>query len=149
MGDLFQPTHLLLLAFIGTFFVFVPKIFYILTLQNTMNKCHPTVRTMDPGMCWLYLVPIVAIIWHFFMVSAVANTVGAEFSRRGIPSPEPRPGYSLGQACCVCGCVALIPLINLMAIPAQLVLWIMYWVKVSEFSRLLSFPISMPVQPPL
>jgi hypothetical protein len=139
MGDLLQPTHLLILGFIFTFFFLIPKFFYILTLSNALNKCHPMVRKIDPGMCWLYIVPIVGIIWHFFMVAAVADTLGAEFYRRGTPSPDPRPAYSLGLACCICGACSIIPLINILAMPVQLVLWIMYWAKVSEYSRHLDY----------
>ena len=147
MGDLLQPMHLLVLGFFFTFLVLVPKIFYILTLSNALNKCHPAVRKIDPGMCWLYLVPIVSVVWHFFMVAAVADSLGAEYYRRGVPLTEPRPAYSIGLACCVCGACSLLPLINLLAMPAQLVLWILYWSKTAEFSRRLDYPAAIAAYP--
>jgi len=139
MGELFQPTHLLVLGLLVIFSSLIPKIFYILTLSNVLNKCHPMVRKIEPGMCWLYIVPIVGIVWHFFMVAGVADSLGAEFYRRGTPSPDPRPAYSLGLACCICGACSVLPLINLLTLPTQLVLWILYWVKISEYSRRLDY----------
>ncbi len=141
MGDLLQPTHLMVLVFLLGSLILVPAIFYLITLQNALTKCAPGARTMDPGMVWLLLVPIFHLIWSFFVVMALAKSLGNEFRRRGIPSPDPLPGQSIGMAMCICGCCSVVPLLNLLAGPAAFILWVIYWVKIAEFSRVLDLPV--------
>jgi hypothetical protein len=52
--------------------------------------------------------------------------------------PDPAPGQSIGMAMCICCVCGIIPLLGIFAGLAYLVLWIMYWVKISEYSRILS-----------
>jgi hypothetical protein len=147
MGLLFHTVHLGLLSFC-LFLFLIPAIFYLLTLQNTLAKCPPGSRTMEPGMVWLQLIPLFHLIWQFFVVMAIAKSVGNEFRRRGIPCPDPLPGQNIGMAMCICGCCGIIPIINLLAGPAAFVLWIVYWVKVAGFSRMLDFPpVAIPAPP--
>ena len=148
MGDLLQPTHLLILVFLFSGLILVPAIFYLITLQNALTKCAPGARTMDPGMVWLLLVPIFHLIWSFFVVMALAKSLGNEFRRRGIPSPDPLPGQSIGMAMCICGCCSVVPLLNLLAGPAAFILWVIYWVKIAEFSRVLDLPAPAYPAPP-
>lgn len=138
MGDLLQPWHLLVVFFVFGIFLLLPTIFYILTLQKTLSQCAPVSRTMEPGLVWLYLIPFVNLVFHFFIVFAIANSVANEFARRGAAIDDPQPGQSLGLAMCICACCAIIPIFGLLAALAHLILWIMYWVKVSEYSRRLS-----------
>ncbi len=138
MGDLLQPWHIIVLVFIFGFFFIVPAIFYILTLHSALIKCSEASRTIDPGMLWLLLVPFVNLVWHFFVVSGMANSLGNEFRSRGVPIMEPRPGQQIGLAMCICAACSMIPLLGLIASLASLVLWIVYWAKIGEYSRLLS-----------
>jgi hypothetical protein len=147
MGLLFHTVHLGIVFF--CFFLFlIPAIFYMLTLQNALAKCPPGSRTMEPGMVWLLLIPFFHLVWQFFVVMALGNSLGNEFRRRGIPCPDPLPGQSIGMAMCICGCFGIIPIINFLALPAAFVLWIVYWVKIAEFSRALDFPpVAIPAPP--
>ncbi len=118
--------------FVGILLLFI---FYILTLYRALNKCSISSRTMQPGMVWLLLVPFVNLVWQFFVVIGLADSLGNEFRARGIPNVEPKPGKSIGIAMCVCGVCAIIPLLGVLAFLVHLVLWIIYWVKIAEFSR--------------
>jgi len=109
MGELLQPWHLLVLFFVSGLFFIVPAVFYILTLQEALKKCSATARTLEPGMLWLLLVPIVNLIWHFFVVAGMANSLGNEFRQRGRPVVDPKPGQSIGFAMCICGACSIIP----------------------------------------
>jgi len=95
---------------------------------------------MSPGSVWYLLVPFVGIVWNFFVVSALADSLGNEFRLRGIPTNDPKPGKSLGFAMSVCGACMIIPFVNLLAIVPELILWIVYWVKIAGYSRLLNLP---------
>src|SRR5947209_1429070 len=130
MGDFLQPWHLMILFIVFSCIFLLPAIFYILTLQKTLSQCAPRYRTMEPALVWLYIVPLVNLVFHFFIVFAISKSVANEFARRGVPSPEPEPGQSLGLAMCVTACCSIIPLLGFLCAIAHLVLWIMYWVKV-------------------
>ena len=117
----------------------VVAIFYILTLSRALEKCAPQNRTMQPGMTWLLLIPLVNLIWHFFVVLALSASLGNEFRARNILAP-PEPGKSLGLAMCICAACCIIPLLGAITGLANLVLWIIYWIKISEFSHMLDQP---------
>jgi hypothetical protein len=136
MGELLQPMHVLVLLFVaGT--LLIPAIFYILTLSGVLQKCAPASRTIEPGPIWILLIPLVNLVFSFIVVFEMAQTLRNEFNRRGIRVAEPSPGKSLGLAMCICGCCRIIPVLGLLAMLAHLVLWIIYWVKISEYSRML------------
>jgi hypothetical protein len=139
MGDLLQPWHLIVLECVFVFFVLflIPAIFYLLTLQKVLAKCSPASRTMQPGMVWLSLIPLFNLIWNFFVVMGVANSLGNEFARRGIPSPEALPGKSIGLAMCICVACGIVPLLGALASLAAFVLWIIYWIKIANYSGML------------
>ena len=110
---------------------------YILTLSNALKKCSPSARTMQPGMMWLLLIPLFNLIWNFLAVNAISDSLGNEFRLRGIQGIEPEPGKSIGMPMAICGACGLIPFLGILASLAYLVLWIMYWVRISAFSKML------------
>jgi hypothetical protein len=140
MGDLLQPAHIIVL-FVIFLVICLPfliaAIFYIPTLQKTLNKCAPSSRTLEPGMVWLFLIPLVNLIFNFFIVFGLSKSLHNEFVRRGMPVADPTPGQSIGLAMCICACCGFIPFLGILACIANLVLWIMYWVKIAEYSRML------------
>lgn len=142
----------MVLSFVFGIFFLIPAIFYILTLQKALNQCAPASRTMEPSLVWLLIIPFVNLIFSFFVVLAMAKSLASEFARRGMPSYDPQPGQSVGLAMSICGCCCAVPLLGAVAALAYLVLWIIYWVKIADYSRRLSmFPGAMTVpgmQPP-
>jgi hypothetical protein len=138
MGDLFQPTHLLVLFLVCGLFL-IPGILFLLTLQNALKKCDASVRQMEPAMVWLLLIPLFSLVWNFFVVTGIGKSLGAEFRRRGI-AQEPYPAQSVGMALAICQCCCIIPIVNILAGLAGFVLWIMYWVQVAKFSSMLDQP---------
>jgi len=147
MGLFFHPVHMAMFFCFGLLFL-IPAIFYLLTLQNALARCAPTSRTMEPGMVWLLIIPLVHLIFGFFVVIALAKSLGNEFRLRGIPFPDPLPGQTIGMAMCICACCSIIPIIGFLAAPAAFVLWIIYWIKIAGFSRMLSYPpAAFPVPP--
>ena len=121
-------------ALIGLAIFLIPMVFYILTLQKTLNKCSPENRAMQPGMIWLLLVPLVNIVWSFFVVINMAKSLGAEFQKRGI-AEEAEPGKKLGMIMCVLFCCGIIPILGMICSLGGLVCWILYWLKIVEFSK--------------
>jgi uncharacterized membrane protein len=136
MDDMLLPTHLLIILFFA-FFLYLPLIFYILTLSRALTKCSKASIAIEPWMLWLLLIPLVGLIEHFFVVIGLAKTLSNEFRTRNIASAEPMPGQSIGIAMCVCGVCGVIPFIGRFATLAGGVLWIIYWAKIAKFSRML------------
>lgn len=112
-------------------------ILYLASLSGLLAKCSPAARTMQPGMVWLMLIPFFNLIWSFIVVNAISDSLAKEFGLRSLPLPEPMPGKPVGIAMAVCGACSIIPFVNFLAAPAHLVLWIMYWVKMSGYSHCL------------
>jgi hypothetical protein len=101
-------------------------------------------------MVWLLLVPLFNLVWSFLVVSALADSLSNEFRLRNIPTVDPKPGKTIGTAMAVCGACSVVPFLNVLTLPAHLVLWIVYWVKIANFSRRLGLsPVSVviPVSP--
>jgi len=110
---------------------------YIMTLSNALKKCSPAARTMQPGMMWLLLIPLLNLVWNFLAVNAISDSLGNEFRLRGMQNVEPQPGRSVGMPMAICGACCLIPFLGVLASLVYLVLWIMYWIKVWSLSKIL------------
>lgn len=126
--------------------IFVTYMAFIATLFAALARCSIASRTMAPGTVWFMLVPLVNLVWQFFVVLALADSLRNEFRARGITDVEPHPGRSVGIGVCVSACCGIVPFVNLLALPAHLILVIVYWVKIAEFSRRLDMaPIMLGV----
>ena len=119
----------------------LPKIFYLITLQNALSRCRPESRTLSPGLVWLLLVPLFGIIWHFFIVTGLSDSLTREFAARGTSMPGDQ-GRSAGLAMCILNVCAFIPYLGGLCVLAGFVCWILYWVRIAECSsQLLRAPI--------
>jgi hypothetical protein len=136
MTDFFQPWYGMRLLIVACFSV-LPAIFYGRTLSRTLNKCSRLSRALEPGVLWLLFLPFVNLLWNFIVVLGMANSLKNEFSFRNTTIAEPAPGRMVGIAMSVCGVCTLIPNLGIAAGLAQLVFCLLYWVKISEFSRML------------
>ena len=115
----------------------LPLIFYLLTLQNTLEKISVENRKMNPGEVWLSLIPVFGFIWQFFIVMKMADSLKAEFAKLNIPIIEDKPGYSIGLAYCILFCCGVIPFLGILSSIGGLVCWIIYWIKINDFKAML------------
>ena len=124
----------------------VVGIFYCLTLQKALNRCARQNRAMSPGLVWLYLIPFFSLVWHFFIVMNMAKSLHAEFTYRGIVE-EPNPGQGIGLATCILHCLFWVPFFGGLIWVGGLVCWVLYWMKISEYSNKIALPYVQPEQP--
>lgn len=115
----------------------IPQIFYLLTLSKAIRLCAPHNRRMEPGQVWMIFIPIYGIVWRFMMIGHIADTLAEEFRQRNIPCNEPRPGYNLGLTYAILMLCGVIPFLGGLAALGGLVCWIMYWVKIADYIKLL------------
>jgi hypothetical protein len=121
----------------------IPFCLYFRTLSRALRKCSPESRTMQPGMVWLVLIPLFGFIWNFIVVLALAKSLDNEFRARGITDAEPEPGKTIGLAMSVCMACGMIPILGGIASIVALVLWVMYWIKIADFSKRLDEPATL------
>jgi len=114
----------------------LPTILYVLTLTKALNKCSVASRSLEPGMLWLLLVPLVNIVWHFFVVLGMTKTLASEFRGRKHSCYGSNVREFDGLATCICGACMIIPFVGFVAWPVKIVLWIIYWTKIAACSRL-------------
>lgn len=126
-------------ALIAVLILIIPGVFFCLTLKKALDRCSPESRAMQPGMVWLLLIPLFNIVWQFLVVINMAKSLGAEFKKRGIAA-EPEPGKTLGLIFCVLNICGLIPVIGMFLSLGGLVCWIIYWVKIADFSKKIAAP---------
>ena len=128
----FSSTALVILLFIIAL-ALIPVIFFLLTLQRTLDAISIENRKMPPLNVWLMLIPLFNIVWQFIVVMKIADSIADECIRLNIPVKETRPTYNTGltwNICSVCSFIPLVPLVSL-------IFWIMYWVKVNEYKNLI------------
>lgn len=124
--------------------IIVPFVLYLFTLQRTLEVINIESRKMAPGQVWLLFIPIFNIVWQFIMTGRIADSIRDECVRLQIPLPESRPTFVLELIMTFLYIIS-IPLNNFFALPmlggfcsiAALICWIVYWVKVNSYRKLI------------
>jgi hypothetical protein len=101
------------------------QILYLLNLYKTLNAISPRNREMEPGMVFLNLIPLFGLVWQFFVVLRLADSLRQEYRDRGMSTANEGFGYGAGLtmaigACLCCGPVALVGMI-------------MHWVQINGY----------------
>lgn len=130
-----RPAFFIVLAFIALS-VF-PLVFYLLTLQRTLKEISTENRKMPPEQVWLSIIPVFGIVWQFFIVSRLSDSLALELAKRNVYAEERRPAYNIGIAYCILISAVIIPYINILASLGGLVCWVLYWLKVNDYRMLL------------
>jgi hypothetical protein len=113
------------------------QILYLMMLSKTLSRCSPRNRTMEPGQVWLNLIPCFNFVWLFITVNRVAESLEEEFYDRRLPR-EGDFGKGLGITYLCLNLAGMIPYIGLLFSLGALICWIIYWVKISGFSKQLA-----------
>jgi len=69
---------------------------YILTLQIAFKKVQPENRRLRPASVWLLLIPVVNILWHFYVVWALARSLRKEYCSRNMINNQGTYGLEPG-----------------------------------------------------
>lgn len=125
-------------------------VLYTLTLYRTLTSIDVSNRKMNPSLIWLLLIPIFHLLWHFYLVAKISDSITAQYVSKGLAVPELRAGYGIGIMASICWSLGfLINTINtlrgteltvLMLLNGILgiigfILWIVYWVKIGSYRR--------------
>ena len=143
MGNLgLQELVLLLFVF---FFGFGLPFLYLNTLRKTLLLIDIKNRTIDPNYVWFMYIIFFNIYYHFKLVNSIATSLSNEFSSREININEKRPGETIGYVNSIL--LALWFLISIIGFNlvifyplffiSSFVSWIVYWVKINEYKKIL------------
>ncbi len=116
----------------------LPWVFFLRTLQTTLDRISGHNRAMPPNQVWFTLIPLFGFIWQFIVVARVADSLQAEFTERKILLDEERPGYRTGITYCILFCCGVLPIIGGFALLAGFVVWVIYWLKIVGYKKRLS-----------
>lgn len=112
--------------------ILVPMVLYFLTLQRVMNKLSPANKPFAGELIWIGIVPGIGPIWHLVYIAMLSNAIQKDYTAAGQTNNGAMP---IAIASIVAAVLCVIPLINLIAIVAAFVLWIIYWVKMADYNR--------------
>ena len=115
----------------------VVAVLYLLTLQNLLKGVATENRVIEPGKVWLMLIPLFSLVYSFILYPKISESLKNEFLKRGV-ADNGDYGKSLGTAMAVLGLCGFIPVLGGFASIAYFVIWIIYWVKMSEYKSKLS-----------
>jgi len=115
----------------------IPTIFYFLSLQRALEAVCDENRQMPPGQVWLSLIPLFNFIWMFFVVNKIAESFALECYRLNIPTTEMKPSQGIGNAKNILRLCSFIPVLGLLATLGFVVCWILHWIKVNEYRKLI------------
>lgn len=103
----------------------IPYIIYLVHMQRTLKRCGEH-ATMNPGLVWLALVPVLGFIWQWVVVFKISSSV------KSATNDQHTGGFGVGLAMVICNTASII--LSFAAIPG-IVLWIIYWIKALEGGR--------------
>ena len=115
----------------------VPAVFFVITLQNTLKAISAENRKMPFANVWLLCIPVFNFYWQFIVVNKIAQSIAVECERLEIPVKETKPTFILGLSWSISYLLFLIPLIKLWAGIALTITWIIYWIKVNQYRKLI------------
>jgi hypothetical protein len=119
----------------------LPWFFFLLNLQTTLNRVSDRNRAMPAGHVWLNFIPVFNLGWFIYTVTKVRNSVRDEYQTRGW-APEGDFGYNVGLATGILAIATFfmgwVPVVGWALGIAQLVCWIIYWLKTADLKNRLS-----------
>jgi hypothetical protein len=119
--------------------------FWLLQMQRSLELVSATAK-MKPEMVWLTFIPLFGLYWQFAVVSAVANSFGDEYVRRGIIPKEGRPGYNVGMTANILLCCALIPTFGILVALISNITRLIHLAKIKNYTKELETIIQTQMQ---
>lgn len=126
-----------LLILVLLLLLLLPTIFYFISLQKALEAVSPENRMMPPGQVWLSLIPLFNFVWMFFVVNKIADSFRLECYKLRINTTELKPTQGIGNAKNILRLCSFVPVIGILASLGFFVCWIMHWIKVNEYRKLI------------
>ena len=136
MSDIGLPELFVILLILGIVACsIVISIFYLLTLSRSLSLTQKH-HGVSPGLVWLLLIPLFNLGWQFYILNKVTKGIKGKFNEMGKECGD--GGWSMGLAYAILGCCAIIPYIGILIGMAAFITWIIYWVKIAGYNKLMA-----------
>lgn len=123
---------LLIVIVLSLAITIVVAVFYLMNLQNLLKEIKAHNRTVEPGNVWLMFIPIFNYIYGFILYPKISESLKNEMEERGIGEAGDY-GKNLGITMPILNLVGFVPFIGSLAGLANLVIFIVYWVKMAGY----------------
>jgi hypothetical protein len=125
--------------------VFVLPALYLNSLRKTLLLINLKNRTINPNYVWFMFIIFFNLYYNFKLVSSIATSLSNEFSDRNIAVDEKRPGETIGFINSIFLVLWFINAftkfdpgaVNFFLTLGALITWIIYWVKIRKYKKLL------------
>ena len=134
---------------ISLLIVLVPAVLYLNSLRKTLLLIDVKNRTIDPNYVWFMFIIGFNLYYHFKLVNSIATSLSNEFADRKIAIDQKRPGETVGYINSTFLVTYVIyfftlshpnldkELIDYVLVYGALISWIIYWVKINKYKKLL------------
>ena len=137
-----------LVMMISLLIVCVPAVLYLNSLRKTLLLIDVKNRTIDPNYVWFMFIIGFNLYYHFKLVNSIATSLSNEFADRNIAINQKRPGETVGYINSTflvtyviyfyfCTFSQIRPDQNAILVWGALISWIIYWVKINNYKKLL------------
>ena len=137
-----------LVGMISLLIVLVPAVLYLNSLRKTLLLIDVKNRTIDPNYVWFMFIIGFNLYYHFKLVNSIATSLSNEFADRKIAIDQKRPGETIGYINSTflvtyviyfyfCTFSQIKPDQNAILVWGALISWIIYWVKINRYKKLL------------
>lgn len=113
------------------------QVLYLTTLSRTIRNIRPEFRKVEPGQAWLGMIPLFHLIWPFIINRKVADSIKADLEDRGM-GEDGDYGKNIGTIYPAVRFGGNVPGIGVLFSIAYLVIFIMWWSKLSRYRALLA-----------
>lgn len=103
-------------------------------LYTDLQRIPPQHRKQEPNMVWLLMIPLFNLVWNFFVWPKIAESYQSYFDAQGVTG-EGDYGRQLSMILCIAAALCLIPLLNCLAGPVALVLYVLLLVKFNGYKN--------------
>jgi len=116
----------------------IASVFYLLTIGRAL-KLTQKYHQIAPGLVWLLLIPIFSLGWNFYILNRTTMGIKGKYAELGKDCAD--AGWNIGLAFSILACCSIIfgfiPLVGTLIGLATFTTWIMYWVKIAGYNRLM------------
>lgn len=138
-----------LVGMISLLIVLIPAVLYLNSLRKTLLLIDVKNRTIDPNYVWFMFIIGFNLYYHFKLVNSIATSLSNEFADRKIAIDQKRPGETVGYINSTFLVTYVIyfftfshpnldkELIDYVLVYGALISWIIYWVKINKYKKLL------------
>jgi hypothetical protein len=155
-----ENTEYIIIAVLGfVLALLAAAIIFLVSQQKVLQLIDPEHRRMRPGQVWLQLIPVYNYVWQFIVVARIADSIQAQLLAEDNDSiigsaanVSDRPTYRSGIGYCVLTiistCTSFIPLlasIYFLASVAMIIIWIIYWIELEKFKKVLKLRLAVGV----